>query len=56
LLTEIKDWISSTEEDAPSVLWPSGPAGKGKSGVGHTITNQYHERGGLVSCFCFCRT
>ncbi|KIK39433.1 hypothetical protein CY34DRAFT_45323, partial [Suillus luteus UH-Slu-Lm8-n1] len=49
LLTEIKDWISSTEEG----LWLSCPTGKGKSAVARTITNWYHERGGLTSCFCF---
>ncbi|KAG2738209.1 hypothetical protein P692DRAFT_20759334, partial [Suillus brevipes Sb2] len=56
LLTEIEDWISSAEEGVPSVLWPSGPAYKGKSAVAQTITNWYHERGGLTSCFCFDRT
>ena len=56
MLAEIEDWISSTEEGTPRVLWLSGAAGRGKSAVAHTIANRYIERGGLASCFCFDRT
>ncbi|KAG1786452.1 uncharacterized protein HD556DRAFT_1300145, partial [Suillus plorans] len=56
LLKDIQNWISSTEEGAPRVLWLSGTAGKGKSAVAHTIANWYIENGGLGSCFCFDRT
>ncbi|KAG1792154.1 WD40-repeat-containing domain protein [Suillus plorans] len=56
LLKEIQDWISSTEEGAPRILWLSGTAGKGKSAVAHTIAKWYIERGGLCSFFCFDRT
>ncbi|KAG1902410.1 uncharacterized protein F5891DRAFT_949224 [Suillus fuscotomentosus] len=56
LLKEIQDWISSTEEGAPRILWLSGTAGKGKSAVAHTIAKWYIERGGLCSFFRFDRT
>ncbi|KAG1792155.1 uncharacterized protein HD556DRAFT_1482212 [Suillus plorans] len=56
LLKDIQDWISSTEEGAPRILWLSGTAGKGKSAVAHTIAKWYMERGGLGSFFCFDRT
>ncbi|KAG1800887.1 uncharacterized protein HD556DRAFT_967441 [Suillus plorans] len=56
LLKDIQNWISSTEEGAPRILWLSGTAGKGKSAVAHTIANWYIEHGGLGSCFCFDRT
>ncbi|KAG1784452.1 uncharacterized protein HD556DRAFT_1251305 [Suillus plorans] len=56
LLKDIQNWISSTEEGAPRILWLSGTAGKGKSAVAHTISSWYIERGGLGSCFCFDRT
>ncbi|KAG2031643.1 hypothetical protein BDR03DRAFT_1028823, partial [Suillus americanus] len=55
-LKDIQNWISSTEECAPQVLWLSGTAGKGKSAVAHTIANWYIENGGIGSCFCFERT
>ncbi|KAG1792158.1 uncharacterized protein HD556DRAFT_572080 [Suillus plorans] len=55
LLKDIKNWISSTEEGAPRILWLSGTAGKGKSAVAHTIANWYMECG-LGSFFCFDRT
>ncbi|KAG2106680.1 uncharacterized protein F5147DRAFT_578452 [Suillus discolor] len=56
LLKDIQNWISSTEEGAPCILWLSGTAGKGKSAVAHTIANWYIENSGLGSCFCFDRT
>ncbi|KAG2337995.1 WD40 repeat-like protein [Suillus weaverae] len=56
LLKDIQNWISSTEEGAPRVLWLSGTAGKGKSAVAHTIANWYITHGGLGACFCFDRT
>ncbi|KAG1792137.1 uncharacterized protein HD556DRAFT_1537001 [Suillus plorans] len=56
LLKDIQNWISSTEEGAPRILWLSGTAGKGKSAVAHTIARWYIEHGGLGSCFCFDRT
>ncbi|KAG2061507.1 hypothetical protein BDR06DRAFT_992917 [Suillus hirtellus] len=46
----IQNWISSTKEGAPCILWLSGTAGKGKSAVAHTITNWYIEHSGLSSC------
>jgi pantothenate kinase-related protein Tda10 len=53
LLKDIQNWISSSEEGAPWVLWLSGTAGKGKSAVAHTITNWYIKNGGIGLCFCF---
>ncbi|KAG2753878.1 hypothetical protein P692DRAFT_201705064, partial [Suillus brevipes Sb2] len=37
------------------VMWLSGPAGKGRSAIAHTIANWFNETGGLGSCFCFGR-
>jgi len=37
------------------VLWLSGPAGKGKSAIAHTIANWFSDAGGLGSCYCFDR-
>jgi hypothetical protein len=56
LLKDIQNWISSTEEGTPWVLWLSGTAGKGKTAVAHTIANWYIKNGGLGSCFCFDHT
>jgi len=56
ILSEIKDWINRTGEDAQRIFWLSGTAGKGKSAIAHTIANWFDERGGPVACFCFDRT
>jgi hypothetical protein len=37
------------------VLWLSGPAGKGKSAIAHTIAKWFSDAGGLGSCYCFDR-
>jgi hypothetical protein len=37
------------------VLWLSGPAGKGKSAIAHTIAKWYEDAGGLGSCYSFDR-
>jgi len=55
-MSEIKDWINGTGEDAQQIFWLSGTAGKGKSAIAHTIANWFDERGGPVACFCFDRT
>ncbi|KIK39900.1 hypothetical protein CY34DRAFT_807748 [Suillus luteus UH-Slu-Lm8-n1] len=55
ILSQITDWVNSTEDDAPRVLWLSGPAGKGKSAIAHTIANWFSNAGGLGSCYCFDR-
>jgi hypothetical protein len=55
ILSEIKDWIYRTGEDAQRIFWFSGTAEKGKSAIGHTIANWFDERGGPVACFCFDR-
>jgi len=56
ILSEIKDWINRTGEDAQRIFWLSGTAGKGKSAIAHTIANWFDERGGPSACFCFDRT
>ncbi|KIK36383.1 hypothetical protein CY34DRAFT_811336, partial [Suillus luteus UH-Slu-Lm8-n1] len=55
ILSEITDWVNSTGDDVPRVLWLSGPAGKGKSAIAHTIANWFSDAGGLGSCYCFDR-
>lgn len=56
ILSKITDWIDSTREDVPRVLWLSGTAGKGKSAIAHTIANRSLERGVAGALFCFDRT
>jgi len=53
ILSEIKDWINRTGEDAQQIFWLSGTAGKGKSAIAHTIANWFDGPG---ACFCFDRT
>jgi len=53
ILSEIKDWINRTGEDAQRIFWLSGTAGKGKSAIAHTIANWFDGPG---ACFCFDRT
>ncbi|KAG2361762.1 hypothetical protein BDR07DRAFT_25502 [Suillus spraguei] len=55
ILSEITDWVTSTGDNVPRVLWLSGPAGKGKSAIAHTITKWFEDVGGLGSCYCFDR-
>jgi hypothetical protein len=55
ILSQIIDWVNSTGDDIPRVLWLSGPAGKGKSAIAHTIANWFSDAGGLGSCYCFDR-
>ncbi|KAG2343552.1 WD40 repeat-like protein [Suillus weaverae] len=53
IISEIMDWVNSTGDDVQRVLWLSGPAGKGKSAIAHTIANWFNDVGGLGSCYCF---
>jgi hypothetical protein len=53
IISDITDWINSTGDDVRRVLWLSGPAGKGKSAIAHTIANRFNDVGGLGSCYCF---
>ncbi|KIK33197.1 hypothetical protein CY34DRAFT_66416, partial [Suillus luteus UH-Slu-Lm8-n1] len=55
ILSEIIEWINSTGDSVPRVMWLSGPAGTGKSAIAHTIANWFKETGGPGSCFCFDR-
>jgi hypothetical protein len=55
IISEITNWINSTEDNVKRVLWLSGPAGKGKSAIAHTIANWFNDVGGLGSCYCFDR-
>lgn len=56
ILSEIKDWMSSTAENTKQMMWLSGMAGKGKSAILHTIANWADTSRILGSCFCFDRT
>ncbi|KIK38133.1 hypothetical protein CY34DRAFT_809670 [Suillus luteus UH-Slu-Lm8-n1] len=55
ILSEITKWVNSTEDNAPHVLWISGPAGKGKSAIAHTIAKWFKDVGGLGSFYSFDR-
>ncbi|KAG2347247.1 hypothetical protein BDR05DRAFT_722495, partial [Suillus weaverae] len=55
MLSQITEWINDGGDTAQRVLWLSGPAGKGKSAIAHTIANWFNDLGGLGSCFCFDR-
>ncbi|KAG2344799.1 hypothetical protein BDR05DRAFT_881426, partial [Suillus weaverae] len=55
ILIKITDWANSTKDDAQPVLWLSGPVGKGKSAIAHTLANWFNNVGRLGSCYCFDR-
>ncbi|KAG2354970.1 hypothetical protein BDR07DRAFT_575605 [Suillus spraguei] len=56
ILSQITEWVSSTGDNVLCVLWLSGPAGKGKSVIAHTIVKWFNDlRGGLGSCDSFDR-
>lgn len=55
ILSQITDWVNTTGDNVPRVLWLSGPAGKGKSAIAHTIAKWFNNVGGLGSCYCFDR-
>jgi hypothetical protein len=55
ILSEITEWVNSTGDNVPRVLWLSGPAGKGKSAIAHTIAKWFEDAGGLGSCYTFDR-
>jgi hypothetical protein len=55
ILSEITEWVKSTGDNVPRVLWLSGPAGKGKSAIAHTIAKWFEDVGGLGSCYSFDR-
>jgi hypothetical protein len=55
ILSDITTWVNSTGDNVQRVLWLSGPAGKGKSAIGHTIAKYFKDAGGLGSCYSFDR-
>ncbi|KAG2336413.1 hypothetical protein BDR05DRAFT_1005889 [Suillus weaverae] len=55
ILSQITEWVNSTGDNVPRVLWLSGPAGKGKSAIAHTIAKWFSDVGGLGSCYSFDR-
>ncbi|KIL54132.1 hypothetical protein M378DRAFT_1061937 [Amanita muscaria Koide BX008] len=56
ILDEIKGWVTTTDANAPQVLWLSGPAGTGKSAIAHSVARWWmEEKRGIGSCFCFNR-
>jgi hypothetical protein len=55
ILSQITEWVNSTGDNVQRVLWLSGPAGKGKSAIAHTIAKSFEDAGGLGSCYCFDR-
>ncbi|KIK35362.1 hypothetical protein CY34DRAFT_587433, partial [Suillus luteus UH-Slu-Lm8-n1] len=55
ILSEITEWVNSTGDNVPCVLWLSGPAGTGKSAIAHTIAKWFEDMGGLGSCYSFDR-
>ncbi|KAG2065516.1 hypothetical protein BDR04DRAFT_950391, partial [Suillus decipiens] len=55
ILSQITEWVNSTGDNIPCVLWLSGPAGKGKSAIAHTIAKWVEGVGRLSSCYSFDR-
>jgi len=55
ILSQITEWVNSTGDNVQRVLWLSGPAGKGKSAIAHSIAKWVNDMGGLGSCYCFDR-
>ncbi|KAG2339374.1 hypothetical protein BDR05DRAFT_1003471 [Suillus weaverae] len=48
VLSQITDWVNSTRDDVPRVLWLSGHAGKSKSAIAHMIASWFPTREGLI--------
>jgi WD40 repeat protein len=55
ILSDIIEFVNRTGDNVPCVLWLSGPAGKGKSAIAHTIAKWFEDVGGLGSCYTFDR-
>jgi adenylylsulfate kinase-like enzyme len=53
ILSQNTEWVNSTGNNIPCMLWLSGPAGKGKSAITHTIAKWFEDVGRLGSCYCF---
>src|SRR5438105_691049 len=55
-LTEIEEWVHSTDPNVQRVFWINGAAGTGKSAIAHTIARRFLENNELGSCLSFDRT
>ncbi|KAG1762120.1 hypothetical protein EDD22DRAFT_953389 [Suillus occidentalis] len=53
IILQITGWIDSTGDNVPRVLWLSGPVGKGKSAIAHTIAKSFEDKAGLGSRYSF---
>jgi hypothetical protein len=51
ILSEITEWVNSTKDDVPRVLWLSGLPGMGKSAIAHTIAKWCNDLGVHNSCY-----
>jgi hypothetical protein len=55
ILSKITEWVNSTTDDVPRVLWLSGLPGMGKSAIAHTIAKWCNDFGVRGSCYTFDR-
>jgi len=56
ILSEIENWVRTTDPNVPRVLWINGAAGTGKSAIAHTIALMFDKKRELGSFLCFDRT
>ncbi|KAF8194541.1 hypothetical protein BJ912DRAFT_175686 [Pholiota molesta] len=53
---EIMRWISAPEARCKFIIWMYGPAGSGKTAIGHSIAEECMQNGLLAASFFFSRT
>ncbi|KIO00883.1 hypothetical protein M404DRAFT_29274 [Pisolithus tinctorius Marx 270] len=51
----IIDWITTSDVNAPRILWLHGQPGRGKSAIAHTIASWIEDVKVTGTCFCFAR-
>ncbi|KIO00159.1 hypothetical protein M404DRAFT_770902, partial [Pisolithus tinctorius Marx 270] len=55
ILKDIIDWITTSDVNAPRILWLHGQPGRGKSAIAHTIASWIEDVKATGTCFCFAR-
>ncbi|KIN93504.1 hypothetical protein M404DRAFT_1008886, partial [Pisolithus tinctorius Marx 270] len=55
ILKDIIDWITTSDVNAPRILWLHGQPGRGKSAIAHTIASWIEDVKAPGTCFCFAR-
>lgn len=55
LLSQIKNWLSSMDDDSPQLFWLHGPDGSGKTSVASSIATELDSQNFLSCCFFYKR-